>query len=999
MRATMPLDKLAECPPRHVVRHYYMGELSDRETIACENHLNECASCEETLRDLFGGQQPADESRLLRQLGQFAHPADGLAGKLTNSASESESKLVASLVENMANQVMEPCPLGQAKSGKPEATINSNVNPIELDADAAKRRASLAERSREIAPYLLDEPNSLGRLAHYQLVELIGCGATGIVYRATDEQLNRQVVLKILRPSLGPNARSRFLDEARSAASIEHANVVTIYQVGEAQELAFLAMQWIDGRTLECRLQDEGPLDEAAARRIGAQIAAGLQAAHDRNLIHRDIKPANIWLSDSDQQATILDFGLARAIDDDPEMTSAGMLAGTPNYMSPEQSRGMELDGRSDLFSLGCTLYQSVTSQLPFGGKGILATLQSIQHDRPPVPLGLNANITQEFSDLLMCLLEKQANNRPDSASDLEHALNNDRNLWAFNTARYTATPTVSDMLAEKPATGAALSKPSFLGGTRRATAIALLMLLPLFFATFMFGDDVYRIVTNQGELLIETSDPNIQIQVLDSGKVVKVIDGTAKRSVDIRSGEYTIRAIPGSGASETKDDDTRFVISPNKIQIRRGGQQVVQISRLPVDPKTGNAGSSNSENDAADSADQTATAGLGALNPNDHARAEMLYDGKTFAQWQDQIRRERKPEAVQEAVMALSLLASHETTLVAPAIDTIRPLIRQHGSQFIGSTPDWNQTFINAFGNLPVADRLAFAIDEINTGTTASRKFNFWLLQRYFLLQTGRIEETDSRLQLEHERAIRTELAKILETGFQALQRDDLDADSRTAIRASMDTALSSCFDEFESVGMLNQLKKRGPLDSAIEQIMARTLEATDSKELQYWITTKLVQYGKTDAVLLKQLGEYTVDPEIPTDMRTYVFASVLPELPDERFGELVWVLRQVFESEALCDSLISQHRPIFWSQGKLISSGFGGGGFVDSENAVFPWFQGLGDRLSVRTVILKFIQERARYARTAIGWMDELGSSNSELAELAGEVADSIRQNAPWF
>lgn len=190
------------------------------------------------------------------------------------------------------------------------------------------------------------------------IVKLIGSGSTGVVFLANDLRLDRRVVLKILRPSLGQPAQTRFIAEAKATAAIQHPNVVTIYEVGSDGPLSYIAMQWSPGETLDSLLQTADPLPLAEVRRLVSEVAHGLAAAHARGLIHRDIKPANVWITEKSGEAKILDFGLVRVTDEDPQLTCTGMIAGTPCFMSPEQSRGDALDHRSDLFSLGCLLYQ-----------------------------------------------------------------------------------------------------------------------------------------------------------------------------------------------------------------------------------------------------------------------------------------------------------------------------------------------------------------------------------------------------------------------------------------------------------------------------------------------------------------------------------------------------------------------------------------------------------------------------------------------------------------
>ena len=173
---------------------------------------------------------------------------------------------------------------------------------------------AVQERSAEVIRFLSqsDAPECLGRLANYRIERVLGAGSSGVVFYAVDESLNRPVALKVLRPSLGSAARQRFMVEARTTASINHPQIVTIYQVGEEGELAFIAMQWLPGETLEARLDRVTFLPESEVRAIASQIVSGLQVAHDKMLVHRDIKPANIWLCDKTGEVKILDFGLAR---------------------------------------------------------------------------------------------------------------------------------------------------------------------------------------------------------------------------------------------------------------------------------------------------------------------------------------------------------------------------------------------------------------------------------------------------------------------------------------------------------------------------------------------------------------------------------------------------------------------------------------------------------------------------------------------------------------
>ncbi len=226
-------------------------------------------------------------------------------------------------------------------------------------------------------------PGSLGRIGHYEVLQVLGRGGFGIVFRAFDDVLQRVVAVKLLSPHLAATspARKRFLREARSSAAVRHENVVQVYEVWEGP-LPFIVMEFIPGETLQQRLDRSGPLDVPAVLRVGRQIAEGLAAAHVTGLIHRDIKPGNILLEGGTQKVKITDFGLARAADD-ASLTHSGVIAGTPMYMAPEQAKGETLDERADLFSLGSVLYQMTAGRPPFRATGTLAVLKRVAEDRP----------------------------------------------------------------------------------------------------------------------------------------------------------------------------------------------------------------------------------------------------------------------------------------------------------------------------------------------------------------------------------------------------------------------------------------------------------------------------------------------------------------------------------------------------------------------------------------------------------------------------------------
>jgi formylglycine-generating enzyme required for sulfatase activity len=229
--------------------------------------------------------------------------------------------------------------------------------------------------------------DSLGRLGHYEMLQVLGRGGFGIVFRAFDDMLQRVVAVKVMAPqiaTLSP-ARKRFLREARSSAAVRHENVVQVYEVGE-QPLPYLAMEFIPGETLQQKLDRNGPLEVSEVLLTGRQIAEGLAAAHACDLIHRDIKPGNVLLEGGSHKAKITDFGLARAADD-ASISQSGVIAGTPLFMAPEQALGHKIDHRADLFSLGSVLYQMVSGRPPFRAPTALAVLKRVAEETPrPIP-------------------------------------------------------------------------------------------------------------------------------------------------------------------------------------------------------------------------------------------------------------------------------------------------------------------------------------------------------------------------------------------------------------------------------------------------------------------------------------------------------------------------------------------------------------------------------------------------------------------------------------
>jgi serine/threonine protein kinase len=282
------------------------------------------------------------------------------------------------------------------------------------------------------------KPDELGRLGGYRVLSVLGEGGMGVVFKAEDPRLKRLVALKVMKPDKSSNqvAHQRFIKEGELAAALQHDHIVTIYRVDEDQGVPFLAMQFLEGESLDERLRREGKLPAEEIIRIAREAAEGLGAAHDKGLIHRDIKPANIWLETLPGgpalgrgrfggRVKILDFGLARAVaDQNQHLTQTGMVVGTPDYMAPEQARtGQLLDGRCDLFSLGSVMYRMSTGRKPFQGDDVMGTLLALAMEDPPPPRYYNPEIPPQLSDMIRWLMAKNPGDRPRSAQDVVDSL------------------------------------------------------------------------------------------------------------------------------------------------------------------------------------------------------------------------------------------------------------------------------------------------------------------------------------------------------------------------------------------------------------------------------------------------------------------------------------------------------------------------------------------------------------------------------------------------
>lgn len=380
-------EPIQPCPELARLTQWCDGSLAETEQATIAAHVEQCPACQ-SLLDRVGSQAAAGRN-----------VADRL--KLAAECFSSTSPPLAAVIRELKSR------------GEPS--------------EAGTHDACVSGLSPDLPPSFLasaSAPGQLGRLGDYDVLEEVGRGTMGIVLRAFDRKLHRVVAIKVLSPHLAtyPLARQRFVREGHSAAAVCHENVVTIHAVDESAGLPYLVMQYVEGKTLQKRLDQTGPLRTAEVLRIGMQAASGLAAAHAQGLIHRDIKPDNLLLENGIERVKLTDFGLARAVDD-ASLTQTGIIAGTPQFMAPEQARGETLDARADLFSLGCVLYALCTGTPPFRASGTLAVLKRICEDTPRPIRDKNPEVPVWLAGIVMKLLAKNPADRFQTAQELAELL------------------------------------------------------------------------------------------------------------------------------------------------------------------------------------------------------------------------------------------------------------------------------------------------------------------------------------------------------------------------------------------------------------------------------------------------------------------------------------------------------------------------------------------------------------------------------------------------
>jgi serine/threonine protein kinase len=420
-----------------------------------------------------------------------------------------------------------------------------------------------------------DKPGSLGRVAHYEVLDVLGSGGFGTVVKAFDEKLHRLVAIKLMSPLLAATSapRKRFVREARSAAAVRHENVIAIYAV-EDGPIPYLVMDYIAGRTLQQKIDATGPLELEDVLRIGRQIASGLAAAHAMGLIHRDIKPGNILLENGLEHVKITDFGLARAADD-ASITQSGFVAGTPMYMAPEQALGETIDGRADLFSLGSVLYTMCSGRPPFRAANTIAVLKRVAEDSPRPIREIIPEVPEWLCELISVLHAKNPAERVVTAENVAELLA--RRLAELqgpgNTPVVARIPRPMDV---KPPPSESLEPGGLFRWLRfltRRWALAAAVLATLFGSLGLseatgvtdVQGTVIRLLSPEGTLVVVVDDPAVSVKI-DGADIV--ITGAGVKEIRLQTGSYTVKARKNGK-----------LVHQELVNITRNGRPIVRVN------------------------------------------------------------------------------------------------------------------------------------------------------------------------------------------------------------------------------------------------------------------------------------------------------------------------------------------------------------------------------------------------------------------------------------
>ncbi|MFN3150166.1 protein kinase domain-containing protein [Bremerella sp.] len=448
----------------------------------------------------------------------------------------------------------------------------------DCDEDSATRTylGKLDEPTASEVHIPLLEPGDPAMIGKFRILQRLGKGGMGVVYKAYDEQLQRYVAIKSVTRELASSeiARRRFIREARAVAAIRHTNVITIHAVESQSEIPYLVMELIDGCTLREFRKREEPLTPLRILSIAAQIASGLTAAHVRGVVHRDVKLTNIMIDASDR-VVITDFGLARAVIDNANLTSGAMPLGTPAYMSPEQVKGETVDARSDLFSFGCVLYAMYTGYSPFQGLNPLEMARKVTEFKPPSLKDITPNAPEFFSNIVDRLLQKDPGKRYQSSLEVRDLLQ--RHLRELN---QSSTDELDAMLFS----GVRAEKKRSTWAWIPALAIPLVLLVAVVgWASGWFASDSTVPVKNSLLDTGQSGDPNAtaasvladRLQNASPGDTIDLPDGIYTETITLENVKQITLRPAGSGAMNFQ------MVDPEQPMFRLSGCSDITLQRM----------------------------------------------------------------------------------------------------------------------------------------------------------------------------------------------------------------------------------------------------------------------------------------------------------------------------------------------------------------------------------------------------------------------------------
>lgn len=545
----MTRSEFTLCPDRAQLQQLLSGQTSDPEFSKLEAHLLQCDRCSQEADALI--------------------PSAEVTAMLSRAETQVFRTREAEQVEQLIRKVrtlhsgtlanVEQTLIGAGDAGAertPQETLLNAGQTVAVDASAVSF----------LRP--AQQPDEIGRLGGYRILQILGSGGMGVVFRAEDLKLKRQAALKVMKPEIAANleAKVRFLREAEATAAIEHDNIVTIYQVAEDNGVPFIAMQLLKGESLQQRIARERKLEQSEVIRIGREIADGLQAAHSRALIHRDIKPDNIWLQEGTGRVRILDFGLARNNAEETGLTQSGIVLGTPKYMAPEQAQGENLDARADLFSLGSVLYRIASGAAPFEGFNLTATLIAVAHKEPQPLSSVAPDLHPRLAELINRLLSKNPADRPTSAADVASELRYIETTIAqnLNTPLIRQFGSDSVIAGEMQPLGVSTEQTQFprTGQLPPFRSRRTAFFLAGFAALVLLAVLVIKLRTKEGLVVIELDSPVPVSQVEIDGREVKFTTDDSGRvlTVAVSEGTHELALKSQEGVSLTTELGTRPV-------------------------------------------------------------------------------------------------------------------------------------------------------------------------------------------------------------------------------------------------------------------------------------------------------------------------------------------------------------------------------------------------------------------------------------------------------